>query len=495
MKVQDLLAHHGIGRNPFAEEEAQTDPVFKEYCIGNTYHPTWDKVFGDPREPATSIVFGEKGAGKTAIRLQIARQIESFNREHPRHKIALVHYDDFNPFLDRFASRVGSRKKPEKVLERFQLWDHMDAILSIATTGIVDRILGVSHPSDHVDLDINERSATDLDRHQARDLLLLAAFYDYSSAQSHQGRWHRLRRAVNYFAPTSFWDAAFGWIWTVGVAAALIALYRREIVTNFDPLWLYGLLFLVGWLPRLWRFFSGWWLARRVQRQLRVGRLPVHALRKALAWFAPADLNGQPIPVHARTDDRYELLGKLIGILEAFGYTGTIIMVDRVDEPHLINGSAKRMKALVWPMLDNKFLKQPSIGFKLMLPAELKPFIEREEPEFHQRARLDKQNVIPSFEWTGEALHDLTDARIQACAEQGKQPNLREMIDPSVSDQRLLEAMRSLRVPRHLFKFLYRLLVAHCNAYTNTSPRWTISSDLFESQLALYLRERDSLGQ
>ena len=48
MRVQQLLEHHGIAINPFAEEDAQTDPVFKDHCIVSTYHPTWDKVYGDP---------------------------------------------------------------------------------------------------------------------------------------------------------------------------------------------------------------------------------------------------------------------------------------------------------------------------------------------------------------------------------------------------------------------------------------------------------------
>ncbi len=34
-----------------------------------------------------------------------------------------------------------------------------------------------------------------------------------------------------------------------------------------------------------------------------------------------------------------------------------IVIVDRVDEPDLINGLAERMKLLVWPLLDNKLLK------------------------------------------------------------------------------------------------------------------------------------------
>ncbi len=83
MKTQQFLEHHGIRSNPFAEEDAQTDPVFKEYCISSTHHPTWDKIYGDPAEPATSIVFGEKGAGKTALRLQIVRHLEDYNRRIP----------------------------------------------------------------------------------------------------------------------------------------------------------------------------------------------------------------------------------------------------------------------------------------------------------------------------------------------------------------------------------------------------------------------------
>ena len=82
MKVQEFLSHHGIAKNPFAEEDAQTDPVFKSHCIENTYHPAWDKIFGDPSEPATSIVFGEKGAGKTAMRLQINRHVDAYNKNH-----------------------------------------------------------------------------------------------------------------------------------------------------------------------------------------------------------------------------------------------------------------------------------------------------------------------------------------------------------------------------------------------------------------------------
>ena len=169
MKVQDFLDHHGIARNPFAEEDAQTDPVFKEFCIESTFHPSWDKVYGDPSEPATSIIFGEKGSGKTAMRLQLARHLEHYNDRHPGQRLFVIHYDDFNPFLDRFRDRLSKRnRRPERVLSLYKLWDHMDAVLALAVTGLVDRVLEVKQPSSTVICNIESRDVDLLDRHQAR---------------------------------------------------------------------------------------------------------------------------------------------------------------------------------------------------------------------------------------------------------------------------------------------------------------------------------------
>ena len=70
-KIKQFLEHHGISRNPFAEEDAQTDPVFQEHCIDSSYHPSWEKIYGDPSTPATSLVFGEKGSGKFTLAFHI----------------------------------------------------------------------------------------------------------------------------------------------------------------------------------------------------------------------------------------------------------------------------------------------------------------------------------------------------------------------------------------------------------------------------------------
>jgi hypothetical protein len=492
MKIQQFLEHHGIRTNPFSEEDAQTDPVFKEHCIASTYHPTWDKVYGDPADPATSIVFGEKGSGKTAMRLQIVRHLSDYNRSHPQARAYVIEYDDFNPYLDRFRDRFGARhRRADKVLSDWKLWDHMDAILSLGVTGLVDRILETKQTSDPPTNELNPADARALDRHQARDLLLLAACYDQSTAETKKGRWRRLRSKLRYRAWLAHWDLA------VGVAVTAFVFGLMAYLEKWDWLespWIY-LAAAASWLPWVFRFAQRYWLAAAVARNVRVGQHSAGQLCRIFKKFRAADLAGQPLPRKQRTDDRYELLAKFQGILKTLGFQGIVVLVDRVDEPHLVNGSTEQMRALLWPMLDNKFLKHPGIGFKLLLPIELAQYIDREDRDFYQRARLDKQNMIPSLEWTGEALYDVASARLKACAVPGSSPGLRQLFDPTISERRLVDAFRGLRVPRHLFKFMYRLFVAHANAHTDEDPNWTISPERFESVLALYSRDQDAFDR
>ena len=492
MKIQQFLEHHGIASNPFADEDAQTDPVFKDHCIAGTHHPSWDKVYGNPAEPATAIVFGEKGSGKTALRLQIVQHLAKYNESHPSERLYVIEYDDFNPFLDRFAEKLSVRNRhSERVLSQWKLWDHMDAILSLGVTSLVDRILQIKHPSGPDGNEVTPEAIKSLDQHQARDLLLLAACYDQATAEPRKDRWHRLRRKVRFYTWRSHWDKALGLAVTLLTVAVIVYLQRWPwLATPWPYIAAAG-----GWVPRLLRTWKWYWQARATVRQLRVANHEAQSLRQMLMQFTSRQISDQPLPNKQRTDDRYELFMKLQGALRSLGFAGIIVLVDRVDEPDLINGSAEPMRALVWSMLDNKFLKHPGLGLKLMLPIELSYYLEREDRDFYQRARLDKQNLVPSLEWSGEALYDVAVARISACATNGHSPSLRDLFDDTVTDTRLVEALRSLRVPRNLFKFMYRLFVAHSNAHTDDRPVWQISGETLESTLAVYSRDQDAVDR
>ena len=482
MKVHEFLEHHGIAGNPFAEEDAQNDTVFKRTCLETTFHPAWDKIYGDPADPSTAIVFGEKGSGKTALKLQMVRQFERHAAAHPESRTFVVLYDDFNPFLDRFVSRVGPNRPVEKVLAQWKLWDHMDAILALAVTQLVTSV--------------NEAPTRQakLTPPQARDLALLAACYDQSLAETFPARWRRLRGRVGYRAWRGLWPRALATSATLCLAAAFgFSAWKGGF--DWTRQWWPWVLLAAAWLPLVVRQARGTWKAWRIVRSMRTGNRTLGQLGRALARMPEVDLAGQPLPAFARSDDRYELFGKLQGVLKALGYTGMVVIVDRLDEPHLINGSADRMRQVIWPIFDNKFLKSPGLGFKLLLPEELYRFIERETEAFNQRARLDKQNLVPSLEWSGETLYDIASARVKAASVGTPPATLSSLFDEAVDQRRLIDGLRSLRVPRQLFKFLYRLLVAHCHSHTDERPVYAISLPEFERELAVFRRDQDAFDR
>ena len=481
MKVQEFLEHHGIAGNPFAEEDAQTDAVFKRDCLETTFHPAWDKILGSPADPSTSIVFGEKGSGKTALKLQMVRQFDRHNETSPDARCFVVLYDDFNPFLDRFVSRAGGGRSVERALAHWKLWDHMDAILSLAVTQLVTGLIEGKRPPR-------------ITRPQARDLALLAACYDQSTAESFPTRWRRLRHRMGYQGRFGGWPRLVAFAATAGMAIALVIGAIAGRLGWAGSWWPWALLG-AAWIPAGLRRLKSHWRAWRIVGSMRTGNRTVGQLSRALAAMPEVDLAGQPLPAHARSDDRYELLAKFQGVLAALGWTGMVVIVDRLDEPHLINGAAERMRLVIWPLLDNKFLKSPGLGFKLLLPEELYRFIEREDEQFNQRARLDKQNLVPALEWSGETLYDIASTRVRSASVGNPPATLGALFDDSVDERRLIDGLRSLRVPRQLFKFLYRLLVAHCHAHTAEKPVYRIPIERFETTLAVFRRDQDAFDR
>ncbi|MBX6312432.1 MAG: hypothetical protein IRY99_05855 [Isosphaeraceae bacterium] len=485
MKIDQFLGHYGIAGNPFSEEDAQTDTVFKRGCLWKIHHPAWTKFFGSPSDPSTALVFGEKGSGKTALRLQAAAELEAYNQAHPGERIFVIEYDDFNPFLDHFRAAVRARDAND-ALKRWRLQDHMDAILALGVTKLVDQLT-----SERIDL-----TALSLD--QRRDLLLLAALYDQSTGEPIERRWTRLRRRSGFRPLWSRRDLQIG----IGVTVAIVALtfLFRLWQWSYWP-WLIVPI-LLGWLYWGWRLARAEWYARDIRRALRVLSRDPSALRWELLWFNPAELGGQPLPTAARTggEERYELLRKFQGVLATLGYAGIIVLIDRVDEPQLIEGDPRKMRALVWPLLDHKFLRHPGLGIKLLLPIELAYYLEKEDKEFYDRARPDKLNMIKPLRWTGPALYDLATDRLRACvahnpSHDGPGPRLRQFVDETISDDTLKDALGNLRTPRQLFKFLHRLLVEHCHRHTEDSPRWTVDADTFRTIYSAHMRDLEAFDR
>ena len=486
MNVTRFFEHWSIVDNPFRAEEARHDPVFARLRNGHTAHPDFEKILGDPAQPSTAVVFGEKGSGKTAIRLQLAQRFRAHNQAHPDARTMFVAHDDLNPMLDRFAQSVGTAatkdgKHVQKALADLRLVDHMDAILHGTVAPLVDQLLGL--PGENVEPVLGDEDVKHLRRAPLdvkRDLLLLAALYDRQDRGGERLIGLRRRIGGPRNGKRTLWK-------TLAVAGALLPAgvlwlsYREtgEVLPagNWQlAFWIaLGLWGLCVVKYTLWDRVRFSLLARRVKKQLRTVPRGRESLGTALAMLPGAARVSGTLPLDGSDEHRDALFGRLRRVLAAIGCRGIVIVLDRVDEPSLVNGEPARMRAIVWPLLNHKFLQQDGLGVKMLLPLELRHELFRESADFFQEARLDKQNMVERLSWTGAMLYELCKQRLNACRADSAEPiGLVDLFSEEVTRQDLVDALDQMHQPRDAFKFLYQCIQEHCSNVTEEQEQWRI---------------------
>ncbi|MDX2115174.1 MAG: hypothetical protein SFZ24_06060 [Planctomycetota bacterium] len=494
MNVSRFLEHWGITENPFKAEEARLDSVFARLGDFDTAHPDFEKFVGDFSRPATSIVFGEKGSGKTAMRLQLAGRVAAHNAASPDSKVLLVPYDDLGPLLDRFVSRVRSaddEDSPRGVtgkLKQLRLSDHLDGILHSAVVRVVDELIGAPGvpPSD--------AAVRAMRRAPARlrsDLLLLQALYDRQEELEPRAR--ELRRRIRGPLNTHrlLWKslAVWGWIPAAAFAVATFVV-PRDLVPTLWLLWgMYAALAVWALLLINWFFVQRLLVirgrARRVSKRLRVLGSRPDEIARIFELLPPHARPAAAMPADETEERRYTLLARLRAAIRPMGYTGLLVVVDRVDEPALVSGDPDRMRAVLWPMLSNSFLQQEGVGVKLLLPVELRHELFRESATFFQEARLDKQNFVERLTWTGATLYDLCNARLRAChrpaADAPQTISLVDLFAEDVTRQDIVDALDQMRQPRDAFKLLYACIQEHCSNVTEDAAQWRIPRLILET--------------
>ncbi|RMH11724.1 MAG: hypothetical protein D6698_16060 [Gammaproteobacteria bacterium] len=491
MRIETFLAHYHIRENPFCAEEARHDPVFDRLLAQDITHPEFAKVLGQVDRPSSSVVFGEKGSGKTAIRLMIDRHVAKHNAEHPDRLVMVIPYDDLNPMLDRLVQ--AHHGNLEEALNELRLADHQDTILSLSISRFNDALLG-EQPVDPAAQTQPAHSPRELVKKvrklpkQSRiNLAVLSALYDQPRTGSILNRWRRVRRRLGLG-----WLPAVPWIWLTTIVACLIAAgcgIAYLIQGNASPQapWLLlglGLAVaaaLIGVLVGAWGALQRYLLAKRVAADMPAIGRTFSQLSDLFQELGPRHLAGQPLPiVHSNDADdcRYQLTNRFLEAIAPLGYTGLIVLVDRVDEPTVVHGRADRMRSIIWPMLDNKFLQQQGIGIKLLLPIELRHMVHRESPAFFEEARLDKQHMIDRLTWSGATLYDICTARLQACLDSETEippVQLMDLFAEDVTRDAVIDALDQMQQPRDAFKFLYNLILEHCRLNPEDTPNFKIA--------------------
>lgn len=505
MNLSQFFEHWSIVENPFRDEEARHDAIFARMGIspipraGNggeeapgaaplamprnqSMHPDFEKIMGEVGQPSTSIVFGEKGSGKTAIRLQLAAKVERHNRANPDSKVFLIPYDDLNAALDHFNSAAGS-KKDSNPFTSMRLVDHMDAILSIGTARVLGAMLPGGHDAPIADLGEQPgKAARKLPQTVRKDLLLLQSVYDIADTSGQ--RTAQLRQMLKL--PGGGQNPLITLLLWIGWVPSISLFLWGRIFAQLEGMWVMGsdivsgLLFL-AWAALLVKAFLLDRLvvnrvAGKLSKQLRMVNRPASGFLGSLRRMPRGVLGSGELPIDDSDEQRYAMLGRLRRFIEHFGYTGIIIIIDRVDEPTLINGDADRMRSVIWPLLNNKFLQLEHVGIKMLLPIELRHALFKESSAFFQEARLDKQNMIERLSWTGAMLYDLCNARLAVCRPANADPiSLIDIFDEDVTRNDLVEALNNMQQPRDAFKFMYKVLSEHCASVTAEDGRWRIA--------------------
>lgn len=457
MRIEDFLSRHGLRVNPFANaEEALGDVVLERLLEERNFHyghPQWPKFCGDPPGNQTSMVFGLKGSGKTAMRLALTRGISEHNGAHPEDRTLLVDYEEFNTYLDSWKAHVEREIETQRTFwdrlldkprehatqnKHWKLAHHVDAIIAESTRLFEGLFKDAS-------------KVRRWDAHTKYDALFLAAAYLPERSSDYLRAISSLHQVL--FSPS------------------------ERMVSNMAHL-LGGILTL-GIYPA-YRWFSANSLAHHISRAVQVIERSPSDLRSALLRIPPTYLKVQGLAdksadINAE-NTRYEALDKLLRIAQRAGYPRLTVIIDKVDEPTMISGDYDKMADFIIPLWNNKILQMAGLSFKMLLPAQIHERIRKANSELSNVARLDKANVIYPFTWSGEHLYEILSERAAVCAEGGvtREFALEQLFDDEITRDMLIAELAKLALPRHAGKFMYRCLSDAC---TNL-----IASDLAEGK-------------
>lgn len=235
-----------------------------------------------------------------------------------------------------------------------------------------------------------------------------------------------------------------------------------------------------------------WVQQRRNQIAALVATLAGNFAKKRLDIDGSLDSNLEQLLFRANIDFNEAhfanaVLTRFVDCARAFGFSGIVVLVDKVDETHETSNSSDASAKLLFPVLSTvQLLEIDGLGWAFFLWDRLKePYGAGPHP-----VRLDKI-ANATIGWKEEFLAELVDNRIRHFS-RGKVAGFSEMCDaPESSRTWLGEVIAvSMQSPRELIRALDTILREHDNRFADSAPNPKIDREAIETGLDAYAVEQ-----
>jgi hypothetical protein len=462
----------GLKQAPFAHEDADRDPLL-ERVDSWAVHSSYERLLGSDGEPASAVIFGERGSGKSALRRSVVRGLNASG------KSLTVEITDVDPWLEIFQNRQGNNGVGRRNFSALNRVDLIDLLLSAGLMRLSE-VLG-KDPQRLKKLGASERA----------ELILLVAAYHADLEGDREERVQSLLAA----RCGRLWSLVRVGLGLVGATMCLAPLLQLQdwwpLKSSIVPTIAATGAVLLGSLGMhaVWRSVLARHMARRIIRSMSITRPDRALLHRALVALprssAPQLLRG----AESAEEGRYRLLRRVIQLVRRMGWSGIVLLVDRIDESTLLEARVDSMGSFIDPVLEHKLLQLDGFGLKLFLPVELTPMVRGAGPDRLRRMRLDKAALVDEIRWSGQELLELADRRL-AAASNGPSVSVADLLSDDLDLIEMRDALHGLGTPRMAFAFLRDLLEDHARELPDDlprdSPEWCVGRASFERQRAAW---------
>lgn len=244
-------------------------------------------------------------------------------------------------------------------------------------------------------------------------------------------------------------------------------------------------------LNQAWTTKSAFWIGKRWDKVAAIGGMIVDLFTKKYVTDS-ADVSDKVeklINSFSGGAGNYSgrlVLEKLVDFVKMFGFSGIVILIDKVDETEVTNNSAEATTKLMHPLLSHiQLLEVDGFAWHMFLWSQVKPYLESDQ----YRVRLDKI-AYSTITWDSAFFMRMLDERILFFSE-----GRLKFSDLFTNDSNVPQIVNdligtSMRSPRELIRLMDTIITEHDIAHADSGETVLINNQSVEDGQDKYVKDR-----